>query len=108
MRASMCASVTRTVTTPIKAKASTTSTLIASSRRALIDSDMGMRASVCLGAQRIAEAAHRLNQLGLAVVDLLAQIADVGLHDIGLADVVVLPDVVQYLLLGEHALSIEQ
>ena len=58
-------------------------------------------------AQRVADAAHRLDQRLVAGVDLLAQVADVGLEHAGVAVEVVLPDVVEDLLARQHAARIE-
>ena len=52
--------------------------------------------------QRVAEAAHGVDQRLAGGVDLLAQVADVGLHDVRVAAEVVVPDVVQDLRLAQH------
>src|SRR6266508_1649278 len=46
-------------------------------------------------------APHRVDQSGFLDVDLLPQIADVGLHDRGVAAEVVVPDMVEDLALGQ-------
>src|SRR5216683_4024347 len=54
------------------------------------------------GLQHVADAADRVDQRLAAGVDLLAQVADVQLDDMGLAAEVVVPDPVQDLRLGQH------
>src|SRR5262249_3446252 len=80
-----------------------------SSRRArrLIARSGGLAAGV-VGAQGVAEAADGPQQPRLHVVDLASQVAQVRLDDVGLAVEVVLPDVVQDLLLRQHAFRVEQ
>src|SRR5262245_29707933 len=63
-------------------------------------SDIG----VLLGlAEAVAHAADRLDQPGVDVVDLAAEVADVGLDDAAVPAEVVLPDVVEDLRLGHDA-----
>src|SRR5206468_6943201 len=52
--------------------------------------------------ERVPHAPQGLDQGRLHAVDLLAEVADVGLHDGARAAEVVLPDVVEDLALGEH------
>src|SRR5262249_54305767 len=52
-------------------------------------------------AQRVADAAHRADELPVFVADLVAQAADVDLDDVRIGDVVVTPDAVEERLAGE-------
>src|SRR5439155_10583843 len=68
----------------------------------------GARASFRRQSQDVPHTAHRMDQAGPRGVDLLAQVADVGLHHVGIATEVVVPHVIEDLLLREHPLRIEE
>src|SRR5205807_10121406 len=59
----------------------------------------GARTSCRRELQDVADTPHRVDQVGLPRVDLLAQVADVRLDDVRLAAEVVVPDMVEDLLL---------
>src|SRR5207237_9686853 len=59
-------------------------------------------------AQAVADAPYGLDQRGPGGVQLLSQVGDVGLEDVGVAAEVVLPHVLQELRLGEHPPGVEQ
>src|SRR5260221_8031696 len=56
--------------------------------------------------QHVADAAQRVQQVGLGGVDLAPQYRDVGLHDPGIPAEVVVPDVVEDLHLGQHPVGV--
>ena len=58
-------------------------------------------------AQRVADAAHGLDQRRAVRVELLAQVADVGLEHARVAAEVVVPHVVEDLRAGQHAARVE-
>src|SRR3954471_15138992 len=58
-------------------------------------------------AQRVADAAHGVDERRSVLVELLAQVADVRLEDARVAAEVVLPDVLEQLRAGEHAARVE-
>ena len=61
-----------------------------------------------LADQRVADAADGVDQAGLDVVELAAQVADVGLDDAAVAAEVVLPHVVEDLRLRQHPALVDQ
>src|SRR4051794_27566472 len=58
-------------------------------------------------AQRVADPAHGVDERRAVDVELLAQVADVGLEHAGVAAEVVLPDVLEQLGAREHAARVE-
>src|SRR5207342_376240 len=58
------------------------------------------------GLEDIAHASHGVDHRLTAGVDLLAQVGDVQLDDVGLAAEVVVPDAVEDLRLGQHPLGV--
>src|SRR5665213_659736 len=56
----------------------------------------------------VADAAHGMDQRPPVDVDLLAQVADVGLEHAGVTTEVVIPDVVEQLRAGEHFARVGQ
>src|SRR4051812_42381756 len=58
-------------------------------------------------AQRVAHAAHRVDQRRAVDIELLAQVADVGLEHARVAAEVVLPHVLEQLRAGEDAARVE-
>src|SRR6476620_9651293 len=66
-------------------------------------------AASCRSARRLEDiphASHGVDHRLTAGVDLLAQVGDVELHDVGLAAEVVVPDAVEDLRLGQHPLGV--
>ena len=59
-------------------------------------------------AKGVSHAAQRVDELGLDVVDLPAQVTDVGLDDAPVAAEVVVPDVVEDLRLGDGTTLVDQ
>src|SRR4051812_12799038 len=58
--------------------------------------------------QAVADAPDGVDHRRPGCVQLLAQVGDVGLEDVGVAAEVVLPHVLEELGLGEHASGVEQ
>src|SRR3954464_7292937 len=59
------------------------------------------------GPQRVAHAAGGVDERRAVLVELLAQVADVGLQDAGVAAEVVVPHLVEDLRAREHAARVE-
>src|SRR3954468_3009213 len=73
-------------------------------------SSRARREAIGLGprlAQRVADAAHRMDQRGAVDVELLAEVAHVGLEHARVAAEVVLPDVLEQLSAREDAAGVE-
>src|SRR6478672_1783646 len=70
------------------------------SRRARSDTELGL-------AERVADEPHRLDQRRAERIELLAQVADVGLDDVRVAAEVVVPHVVEDLALCQHPARIQ-
>src|SRR6478735_6018572 len=72
-------------------------TVTASSRRARSENRGGRR-----GTGDAAGGADRVDERGPEAIELLAQVAHVGLHNVGVAVEVVAPHVIENLGLGQH------
>src|SRR3954451_15121981 len=92
--------------TPISTATRTTSATVVRTSREVRDAK---RARIPCSARRlehVAGAPHRVDHRAPAGVDLLAQVGDVELDDVGLAAEVVVPHPVQDLRLGQHPLGV--